>query len=173
MSDQRIKLDTYNSELLSQIAIATDQNPQELIKTYLDEKSKYLQIEEHTISDEIFLGKLCKYQSATRELFISYVHEKLIDSDNAKSDFDELLNEKQKTIALLTQNVNDLKDDASSLRNEIDTLSKKLMDLEQQLEAAHLENVALRNTNETLKNTNEKLDNILTLISSAKKQAES
>ena len=163
MADTRIKLDTVNSDKLSKIADLTQQNPQDIIRTYLDEKIQYLQLSEVTVSDSTFLDKVYKYQSAMRELVTSYIREKQIDADSIKAELEKDLSQKQEANDTLTATIKTKDEEIASAKAEINKLSEELISVRQELEL-------LKTENKSLKNNSDKLDNILKLINSKKSQ---
>ncbi len=157
MADVRIKLDTVNSEKLSEIAKATNQEIKDIIGPILDEKLKYLQISELTVADSNLLEKLSKYQSATRELVLSFIQEKEVDSDNLQTEYKKEVSHKQETIDALTSDIKKKEEEITSLSNKYDEVCNKLKASEKELEIVKKENEALRNNKQ-------QLDNIIKLL---------
>lgn len=118
--DNRMKLDTMNSETVRRLSDSTGDNPQDIIREALNAKATVLSINGLDRTDQQKLETFQKYQEAEINLLIDIFREKTVDADKLRTtnnnerlldkttikELNSSLEKKEATIRELTKKLN-------------------------------------------------------------------
>lgn len=128
--DNRIKLNTANSELLANLADKTGADPQDILAECLAKKSNNLLVNELDLPDQACFRKLSKYIDAIPDIFVELCREKNIDKDQLCQAHANERRSDQATIKELTISNEEMRKRIIILDDELKKRDERIKELE-------------------------------------------